>query len=371
MSTADFPADAWADVEQPTLIIDKDRVRRNIERMLGKAKSSGVRFRPHFKTHASVEVGTWFRDLGVTAIMVSSIDMAEQFATAGWGDITLGLFNPRALPAIERLSRAVRLGVLVDSPESARVLSSIAAAVDAWIDVDTGYGRTGITWDDDSQLAEVLRTLQASPHRVRGVLTHAGESYFAASPREIDSVYRRSVQRMNEARDRLAAESSQPLEISIGDTPCCSIESDFSGVDEIRPGNFVFYDLQQLALGSCTRSDLALAVACPLLGVYPDRGHAVVQGGTIHFSRDIVGPEQPIHGWMVGLGGGSWDLMPRDCRLESLSQEHGEVVAPPDVLAGMHVGDLAVIVPAHACMASNLIRRAVVVDGEFTRRGLV
>jgi D-serine deaminase-like pyridoxal phosphate-dependent protein len=85
---AGFAKEKYSDISVPTLLLDEGRARRNIFRMADKAASNQVRFRPHFKTHQSAAVGEWFRDVGVTAITVSSVEMARYFAAHGWNDIT-------------------------------------------------------------------------------------------------------------------------------------------------------------------------------------------------------------------------------------------------------------------------------------------
>lgn len=359
--------DVWATVVRPTLVVDKAKVTNNIRRMMQKAGNSGVRFRPHFKTHTSLAIGAWFRELGVTTITVSSVEMARLFASDGWQDITIAFpLNIRALAEIEQLAESVRLGLLVDSIDSAVALASVRAACDVWIDVDVGYGRTGIPWNDRPAFVRVLRALSRSRHHsVRGVLTHAGHAYLARSLAAIEEIHHQSVERMNAVRASLLAVSGSDLEVSVGDTPTCSVVLRFNGVDEVRPGNFVFYDLQQLALGVCTVSDLALAVACPVVGVYPSRKQAVVQGGSIHLSRDSVQDRNgvPVYGRLAFLTEQAWDLLPEDCAITSLSQEHGVISAPAQVVNQVRIGDLALIIPAHACMAANLVREGVVLAG--------
>ena len=71
-------------IQTPTLILNEAIVRRNIARMADKARRSGVRFRPHFKSHQSAAIGAWFREAGTTAITVSSVRMATYFADHGW-----------------------------------------------------------------------------------------------------------------------------------------------------------------------------------------------------------------------------------------------------------------------------------------------
>ena len=353
--------DRFAGIDRPTLVVDRARAERNIARMSAKAAASGVRFRPHFKTHNSVEVGEWFRAAGVTAITVSSVEHAVTFADAGWNDITIAFpLVTRALPTIAQLAARVHLGVLVESPEAIAALAGVNAPVDVWVDVDAGAGRSGADWDDAAQLAGIGRAIERlGRHRLRGVLTHAGHTYAAPSHAAIEAIWAETAARLAAARTVLAAATGRnDLEISVGDTPGCSIMARFDGVDEVRPGNFVFFDLQQVALGVCAEEDLALAVACPVVGVYPARGEAVVHGGSVQLSRDAApGPGDGANfGRLAVVEADGWRLLPvEDGYVHALSQEHGVLRCSPAVLERLCVGDLAFIVPAHACLPANQI----------------
>jgi D-serine deaminase-like pyridoxal phosphate-dependent protein len=357
----------FAVIDRPTLVVDRARAERNIERMAAKAAASGVRFRPHFKTHNSLEVGDWFRGFGVTAITVSSVEHAVTFADAGWDDITIAFpLVTRALPVISELAARVRLGVLVENPETATALRVVDAPLDVWVDVDAGYRRSGVAWDDAAGLVSVAEAVAALPrHRLRGVLTHAGNTYHVATPAAIEAIWTDTSARLASARDVIAgATGRRDLEISVGDTPGCSLMPALDGVDEVRPGNFVFYDLQQLALGACAEDDLALAIACPIVGVYPERGEAVVHGGSVQLSRDVApGPgTETNYGRLAVVGADGWRLLPaEDACVRTISQEHGVIRCSPAVLPGLRPGDLAFIIPAHACLPANLIRRWLVI----------
>lgn len=360
-------AERFAAIDRPTLVVDRARAERNIARMAAKAAASGVRFRPHFKTHNDAAVGAWFRDAGVTAITVSSVAYAGYFADAGWDDLTIAFpLVTRAVPAIRELAARVRLGVLIDNREAAAAIAAVEAPMDVWLDVDCGYGRTGVPWDDAAGLAAVATAATALPrHRLRGVLTHAGDTYHAAGREAILEIWHRTASRAAAARDVVAAVTGiAGLEISVGDTPGCSAAGRFDAVDEVRPGNFVYYDLQQLALGSCSEEDLALAVACPVVGIYPARGEVVIHAGSVQLSRDTApGPDgTPILGGLAVVEPGGWRLLPvTDAHVRSVSQEHGVLRCAPAVIAGLRVGDLAFVIPAHACMPANLIRERIVI----------
>ena len=288
-------------ITRPTLVVDRARAERNIARMAAKAAASGTRFRPHVKTHQSPAIAAWYRAAGVDAITVSSVAMAERFAAHGWTDITIAFpFNPRETASLRALTEAgVRLGLVVDSPESARLLVASGLEADAWIEVDAGYHRTGVDADDARTLVDLARTIRAAAPGLRfaGLLTHSGHTYAGRTRDEVLRIHDASVAAIRRSQASLAA-AGIDAPISIGDTPGCNAADGFEGIDEIRPGNFVLLDLQQLQTGTCTEADLALAVACPVVGRYPDRGSLVVHGGSAHFSRDVAdGPDgQPVYG---------------------------------------------------------------------------
>jgi D-serine deaminase-like pyridoxal phosphate-dependent protein len=105
---------------RPTLLVDKEICLRNMERMAQKAAEHNLRFRPHFKTHQSLKIGKWFRQFGVEAITVSSVQMAEYFAGDGWNDITIAFpVNILEIDNINRLASGIKLGLLVENTKAA------------------------------------------------------------------------------------------------------------------------------------------------------------------------------------------------------------------------------------------------------------
>lgn len=347
----------------PTVVLDRDRAQANLFRMINKARAGGAVFRPHFKTHQSAAVGAWFAAAGVRRITVSSLAMAETFAAQGWHDITVALLhNPLETERAERLAarlddRGGRLGLLVDDTMVAAALArDMHTRVAVWLKTDTGYGRTGIRWDDAPRLRAVLAACRG-PAAPVGLLTHSGHSYAARGGDQIAAIFSESVVRMRAARARCGAED---LLLSLGDTPCCSVVDDLSACDEIRPGNFIFYDLMQLQIGSCAATDLAAAIACPVVGVYPERRQLVLQGGAVHLSKEsLVGAGGVTRfGCLgtvtdVGLGG----VLPQ-APLVSLSQEHGVVEIRDDwqqLAAKLVPGDLVLVWPVHSCLSCDLL----------------
>ncbi len=360
-------------ITRPTILIDQARAEDNIRRMAEQATSAGAMFRPHFKTHQSGVVGRWFHEAGVRQITVSSLAMAEQFAGLGWRDITVAvLHTPLADQQAQRLARRLhqrggRLGLLVaDQEVAARVSARMTAPTDIWLKLDTGYGRTGIRWDDRKTLHDVLNACRELT-TVRGLLTHAGHSYAARGRQQVSAIYDESLARMRAARRQSGRDD---LLLSFGDTPCCSLVADLSACDEIRPGNFVFNDLMQLQIGSCGAEQLAAAVACPVIGVYPERQQVVLHGGAVHLSKEhLLDPDGVASYGCLGTvtAAGLGTVVP-GARLVSLSQEHAVVELAPaaaDLMTDLVPGDLALVWPVHSCLTCNLLRDQMAVPLAF------
>jgi D-serine deaminase-like pyridoxal phosphate-dependent protein len=295
--------------------------------------------------------------------------MAEYFAQAGWNDITLAVpVNLRQAAGLNRLAGQVRLGLLVESMEAVRGLGqALSAPVDLWIKVDAGAHRTGILWSETGTAAQLAESISAYPQlRLVGLLTHAGHSYTAPDSAGALAIFNESTARLDELRQALQTRGIHPLRVSVGDTPGCSAARDFGPADEVRPGNFVFYDAEQYLFGACQWSDIAVALACPVVALHPERGEAVVYGGAVHLSKDFY--EQPgrrLYGLVSLPEGERWSAPLADAWVDRVSQEHGILRLSPAHLAELHVGDLVCILPAHSCLTAQCMGRYLSLDGRW------
>lgn len=356
------------DFTKPTLVLDEERARRNIARMAERADRFRVRFRPHFKTHQSREIGRIFRDFGVGVITVSSVEMAAYFAADGWNDMLIAFpANVREAEGIGRLAAQCRLGLLVESPGVlARLGRAVADPVDIWVKVDVGGHRAGIDWRDTDLLAQTCRAAARGPRfRLRGLLTHNGRTYRARTLEALARVHAGAMRRMRLAKNALAQAGFPDLEISVGDTPACSRLDDFEDADEIRPGNFVLYDAMQLELGNCREADIAAAVACPVVAVHPARNEAVIYGGAIHLSKESIRSRRdgPIYGRVCRPRSRGWGPALESTFVSSLAQEHGVIRTTARELRRMRPGDILFVLPVHSCLTVNQFDEYIGLDG--------
>jgi len=355
-------------IDQPTLLLDTEVTRRNIRRMAQRAQKNGVVFRPHFKTHQSAQIGEWFREEGVEKITVSSVEMAEYFAAHDWKDILIAFSaNPRQAQRMNALAGKVRLGVLLENVDALQALQAAASAdMQAWIKIDVGNQRTGLDWQDVSGVAALCEKVKQTSHiKLAGLLTHSGHTYHAEGKEDVIRIFREGVERLTSLRDVLQLKGISGLKISTGDTPGCSLCDDWSGIDEIRPGNFVFYDAMQALAGSCSMEEVSVALACPVVAKHPERGEAVIYGGAVHLSKDSVLVDGKISYGLPALQAGErWGAPIPGGRVDRLSQEHGILKLPSDVLEKVKIGDLIFILPAHSCLTVQVMGEYLTPQGE-------
>ncbi|GAB4143237.1 MAG: D-TA family PLP-dependent enzyme [Ignavibacteriales bacterium] len=349
---------------QPEFLIDKEKVLSNIKMMKNKTDKSRIVFRPHFKTHQSREIGRWFRELEVDRITVSSLRMAEYFADDEWKDITVAFpVNVLEIERINRLAEKITLNLLVESEETIDILSKkLANPVQAFIKIDVGGNRTGINSKNIEKIQSVYEKIsRAKKINPAGLLTHAGNTYHAKSKKEIREIFYKSVEELNSIR----AVIDSSCKISIGDTPACSLITKFENIDEIRPGNFVFYDYMQYKLGSSKLNQIAAIMILPVVAKHDERNEVVVYGGAVHLSKESIWENgKNIFGKVVRLTKSGWDDKVNYGYVKSVSQEHGIIKFPHDEFKKVKIGSLLGVIPIHSCLTANLMRKYITSAGE-------
>ncbi|PWI46284.1 alanine racemase [Candidatus Heimdallarchaeota archaeon B3_Heim] len=344
-------------ITKPALLIDENKVRQNIKKFVAKTAKSKIHLRPHFKTHQSKTIGNWFKEYGVSRITVSSVDMAKYFVNAGWQDITVAFpLNIRQMDAINQLAHKCKLGVLVESVDSTSILTEkVTTPLSVWIEIDQGYHRTGVQNDNILlAIAEILE--KESLLNFTGLLTHAGHAYSAQSVDELKKIHQSSMLDLKQKQGELKKQGFSECQLSLGDTPTCSVSDEYTGIDEIRPGSFVFYDLEQLSLGACTESELAMGVACPVVAKYPKRNQIIIYGGAVHLSKEfqITPTGEKSFGKVALLSDEGWSSALQGTYVSSISQEHGIIHTDTSTLEKVQIGDILFIFPVHACLTANL-----------------
>jgi D-serine deaminase-like pyridoxal phosphate-dependent protein len=346
----------------PAFLIERSVLHRNCDRMRRKALDSGVAFRPHVKTHKSVEIGRIQHGGYIGPITVSTLAEAEAFAASGFRDITYAVpISPEKLPRAAALaSRIERLGILIDSESALRAIEAYSAShgtlFDVFLKVDCGYHRAGVDPQSPDSVRLAVAIARSDGARLQGLLTHAGHSYHARDREDIRRVAAEELGCLTRFRAILAGEGLGETLRSVGSTPTASVVDAFEGCDEVRPGNYVFYDAFQSTIGSCLLEDCAVSVLATVIGSYPERSTLIVDAGALALSKDL-GPDHvdPRFGYGVVC---DMELRPLPMRIIALSQEHGKIEAH----SGVPVGTRLRIIPNHSCLTAAMFDRYHILD---------
>jgi D-serine deaminase-like pyridoxal phosphate-dependent protein len=348
---------ALESLKTPSLLLDLERVRRNAVQMSLRARKLGVRLRPHIKTHKCIEIARLQTEGHSGAITVSTLAEARAFAAHGFSDITYavpidpGKFNE----AVELANNGTKLSLLTDDVEIPALLNDAARQADVKFDVflkiDCGYHRCGVDPDGPEALEIPQRIADSSHLRFAGILTHAGHSYHACSQEQLLSIAHQERDVMRDCGRRLESEGVPVPVISIGSTPTITQIDDLSGIHEVRPGNYIFFDGFQATLGSCSFEDCALTVLSAVIHRSRELKKIVIDAGAIALSKDR-GPVEidPAcgYGHVLDIEGNDLGL-----RIHAVSQEHGQVEVGDDrLLDRLSVGSRVRVLANHSCLTA-------------------
>ncbi|CAM3550547.1 DSD1 family PLP-dependent enzyme [Bordetella sputigena] len=345
------------DQETPSLVLDERRMTANIRRMRDRAQALGVQLRPHLKTPKSIDVARRVMDTPEGPATVSTLQEAEQFAQAGVRDILYAVgIAPNKLDRVVALRRqGVDLTIVVDSVEGAQAVArksrDSGMRIPCLIELDTDGHRAGVAPDQADRLLAIGRALHEQGAELRGVMTHAGESYNCASTQAIEA--------MAEQERRGAVACAQALReaglpcpvVSVGSTPTALFSRDLSGVTELRAGVFVFFDLFMAGLGVCSQDDIAMSVLTTVIGHQEDKGWILVDAGWMAMSRDRGTAKQKVdqyYGVVCDIDGRPFpDLVMRETNQEQgiLALRPGSGARLPD----LPLGTMVRVLPNHAC----------------------
>ena len=345
------------DLPTPALLLDLDRLERNLQRMADRCRQLRVSLRPHLKTHKCVEIAERQRALGAMGVTVSTLYEARVFADHGFTDITWAF--PVQLGRIaeaQALAERITFRLFADGPEAVDALEATGFPFHVWLKIDCGYHRAGLDPAAPATLALAQRVARSRTLRFDGLATHSGHAYHEAGCTRIRAIAEAERRVVADLRERLARHGIVGA-ASVGSTPAMSCVERLDGVQEARPGNYALYDAMQVALGSCGPSDPAVTVLASVVSSQPGTTHCVVDAGALALSKD---PGHPGRAPAMGRIYGDYPAgrLRDDARLTALSQEHGIVSTR------LPVGTKVRILPNHSCLTVACFDEYHVVEGD-------
>jgi D-serine deaminase-like pyridoxal phosphate-dependent protein len=352
-----------ADLPTPQVLVDRARVMRNIERTQALASASGLRLRPHAKTHKSPVVAGWQIDAGAVGVCCAKVGEAEVFVDAGIADIRLPYpVHPSNAPRLLALMDRAAISIIVDHLDVARgwsdAMRRAGRALDVLVKVDVGFHRCGI--DPDRDPMAFIQTIASLPGlRLRGLLSHAGHGYLAASEEELCAVAQREAETLTAIRDRARRAGIALEELSVGATPTLRFSARQAGLTELRPGNYVYFDRTQVALGAATIDDCALTVLATVVSK-PAADRIILDSGSKTLTNDQARGISPAPGFGAVLGDDG--RVDEALAVERLSEEHATVRVSG--ATRLEPGDRVRVLPNHSCVVSNLVDAVRLVEGD-------
>jgi D-serine deaminase-like pyridoxal phosphate-dependent protein len=354
------------DLRTPAVLIDVGRAKANIARMQAAAAAHALRLRPHAKTHKSPVIATWQIEQGAVGICCAKLGEAEVFADAGIEDIRLPYpIHPSNADRVIALLDRVRLSIIVDLTEVAREWSAAmrraGRTLDVLVKVDVGFHRCGID-PDRPDAADFIAEVGSLPGlNLKGLLSHAGHAYGAGSEEELRTIACEEARILQDVAARGRRLGASIDEISVGATPTARFSAAITGLTELRPGNYVYFDRTQVALGAATLRDCALTVLSTVVSKHADR--VIFDCGSKTLSSDQARGAGNAGYGAVFTDVSSQTTIEEGLRIERLSEEHATV----RVLNGptpLQPGDRVRVLPNHSCVVSNLVDEIALVDGD-------
>ena len=352
------------ELKTPAFLVDLPKLKSNIRAMQERARTHGVRLRPHVKTHKTAEIARLQTPEEASGITVSTLAEARFFQKAGFDDITYAFpITPNKLDeAAELTGRLKRFHILLDQFETATAVVAYGrdnhVCFSVFLKIDCGYHRAGVD-PSAPEGVQLAGQMQASKHiQFQGILTHAGHSYHCRNREEIIGVAQQERDVMAKFADRLNRNGIGCETVSVGSTPTAVHAPGWQGISEIRPGNYAFFDKFQADIGSCSLEQAAATVLTTVVAHYPQHNQMLIDAGALALSKDpgaVHLDEEIVYGAVPGH-----PLL----KIFSISQEHGLVTSPaPIAFNNFPVGSLLRIIPNHSCLSAALFPTYHVVEG--------
>jgi D-serine deaminase-like pyridoxal phosphate-dependent protein len=95
-----------------------------------------------------------------------------------------------------------------------------------------------------------------------------------------------------------------------------------------------------------------------VVALHPEREEAVVYGGAIHLSKDTFEWQgQRVYGLAALAAETGWGQLIPGGFVSRVSQEHGILHLPGEILSRIKMGDILCIIPAHSCLTAQCMGR--------------
>ncbi|HUP04233.1 MAG TPA: alanine racemase [Bryobacteraceae bacterium] len=345
-----------SEIDTPALVVDLDIVERNLARVASYCFEHGLRLRPHTKTHKSILLAGWQLESAV-GLTVAKVSEAEIMLDAHPGELLVAfpVIGGTKVDRLMRVARRTGVTVALDSMVAATHLSAAARAarvrVGVLAEMDVGLNRVGV--DPGEPVLELARGIRGLSN-----LSFEGIAFYPGHIRTWDDAGRAAFARvaglLRETIDLFRREGIAVRIVSGGSTPTLFHSHEMPGLNEIRPGTYIFNDRNTVRSGACRPEDCAASILATVVSTARPQ-QVVIDGGSKTFSSDrLAGADDGAFGYVAEAP---------HARFHKMNEEHGFLdVAGAE--RSFEVGDRVRIVPNHICTAVNLHDRVYGLRGD-------
>jgi D-serine deaminase-like pyridoxal phosphate-dependent protein len=335
-----------SDLETPAILIDLDIMESNLRRLSEYSRDHGLRVRPHTKTHKIPALARKQIELGATGLTVAKVGEAEVMLSAQPPDLLVAypILGARKLDRLMDVAKRTPVTMSLDSLFVARQLSDAACARNVEIgvlaEVDVGLGRVGVA---PAALLELVQGIV----RLKN-LRFDGIAFYPGQVKTLDAEGRQALKQVAQLLDQILGDlrraGFEPRIVSGGSTPTLFHSHQLPGLNEVRPGTYIFNDRNTVLSGACTLPECAASILVTVVST-AKAGQVIVDGGSKTFSSD-----RPTAGSEFSFG---HVVEEPEAVFTKMNEEHGFVDVSK---AGrrFEVGDRIRIIPNHICVAMNL-----------------
>ncbi|HWB86183.1 MAG TPA: alanine racemase [Bryobacteraceae bacterium] len=336
-----------SEIDTPALVVDLDILDRNLKRVADYTKHHGLNLRPHTKTHKSVRLARRQLELGAAGLTVAKTSESEVMVEAAPPEILIAypIVGRAKLERLMQVARRTHIIVALDNARVAQCLSEAAQAAQVEVGVlaefDAGHARVGVP--AGAALVELAQSIAKMPN-----LTFEGVTFFPGHLKHIDETGSHELHELAALVRRVIADLRNaglaPKIVSGGSTPSLYHSHEIEGVTEIRPGTYVFNDVNTVLSGACGYEDCAASILATVVST-PKPGRMIIDGGSKTFSSDrVINPSDNTFGRLTEAPG---------ARFYNLNEEHG-FIDISQAGCDFAIGDRVHVIPNHICVAVNL-----------------
>jgi D-serine deaminase-like pyridoxal phosphate-dependent protein len=336
-----------ADLDTPALLIDLDIMERNLRKLADYSAQHNLRVRPHTKTHKIPALARKQLDLGAAGLTVAKVGEAEVMLAAEPKDLLVAypIIGRKKLDRLMEVARRAAVTVSLDSLFVARQLSEAAQAAGVEIgvlaEVDVGLGRVGVL--PGPALLDLIRNIHGLPK-----LRFEGIAFYPGQIKILDQAGEQALDHLAGLLERtlgdIRAAGFEVRIVSGGSTPTLFHSHRLPGLNEIRPGTYIFNDRNTMLSEACALDECAASILVTVVST-AKAGQMIVDGGSKTFSSD-----RPVGNTEVSFG---HVVEAPDAVFTKMNEEHGFVELRKSA-SQFTAGDRVRIIPNHVCVAMNL-----------------